>query len=135
MKREEKLTSEREKIGEKKLTRGVTKLTGEEQKKLDKRGAKKIGQARGKKIGQASIIDVCRKVARERNARTVLRFAPKTSHQSNGFVEAVRGLLLCAAWFDLRVETGDVVCAFMQADSPCEMFARHPKKTRTRWMD
>ena len=28
-------------------------------------------------------IDVCRKVARERNARTVLRFAPKTSHQSN----------------------------------------------------
>ena len=38
-----------------------------------------------------SIIDVCRKVARERNARTVLRFAPKTSHQSNGFVEAVHG--------------------------------------------
>ena len=37
------------------------------------------------------IIDVCRKVARERNARTVLRFAPKTSHQSNGFVEAVHG--------------------------------------------
>ena len=27
---------------------------------------------------------MCRKVARERNARTVLRFAPKTSHQSNG---------------------------------------------------
>ena len=38
-----------------------------------------------------SIIDLCRKVARERNARTVLRFAPKTSHQSNGFVEAVHG--------------------------------------------
>ena len=36
-------------------------------------------------------IDVCRKVARERNTRTVLRFAPKTSHQSNGFVEAVHG--------------------------------------------
>ena len=34
---------------------------------------------------------MCRKVARERNARTVLRFAPKTSHQSNGFVEAVHG--------------------------------------------
>ena len=32
-----------------------------------------------------------RKVARDRNARTVLRFAPKTSHQSNGFVEAVHG--------------------------------------------
>ena len=29
---------------------------------------------------EMSIIDVCRKVARERNARTVLRFAPKTSH-------------------------------------------------------
>ena len=40
---------------------------------------------------EMSIIDVCRKVARERNARTVLRFAPKTSHQSNGFVEAVHG--------------------------------------------
>ena len=38
-----------------------------------------------------SIIDVCRKVARERNARTVSRFAPKTSHQSNGFVEALHG--------------------------------------------
>ena len=40
---------------------------------------------------ETSIIDVCRKVARERNARTVLRFAPKTSHHSNGFVEAVHG--------------------------------------------
>ena len=38
-----------------------------------------------------SMIDVCRKVARERHARAVLRFAPKTSHQSNGFVEAVHG--------------------------------------------
>ena len=37
------------------------------------------------------IIDVCRNVARERNARTVLRFAPRTSHHSNGFVEAVHG--------------------------------------------
>ena len=33
-------------------------------------------------------IDVCRNVARERKPRTVLRFAPKTSHQ---FVEAVHG--------------------------------------------
>ena len=41
---------------------------------------------------EMSIIDVCRKVARERNARTVLRFAPKTNHQSNGFVEAIHGL-------------------------------------------
>ena len=40
---------------------------------------------------EMSIIDVCRKVARERNARTVSRFAPKTSHQSNGFVETVHG--------------------------------------------
>ena len=40
---------------------------------------------------EMSIIDVCIKAARERNARTVLRFAPKTSHQSNGFVEAVHG--------------------------------------------
>ena len=29
---------------------------------------------------------------------------------------SVRGQLLYAAWFDLRVETGDLVCAFMQAD-------------------
>ena len=40
---------------------------------------------------EMGIIDVCRKVARERNARTVLRFASKTSHQSNGFVEAAHG--------------------------------------------
>ena len=32
-----------------------------------------------------------RRVARERNARKVLRFAAKTSHQSNGFVEAEHG--------------------------------------------
>ena len=48
---------------------------------------------------EMSIIDVCRKVARERNARTVLRFSPKTSHQSNGFVEAghghIQGLARC----------------------------------------
>ena len=48
-------------------------------------------------------------------------FAPTPSPLS------VRGLLLYAAWFDLRVETGDLVCAFMQADSSCEMFARLPK--------
>ena len=30
---------------------------------------------------EMSIIDACRKVTRERNARTVLRLAPKTSHQ------------------------------------------------------
>ena len=48
---------------------------------------------------------------------------------------SVRGLLLYAIWFDLRVETGGLVCAFMQADSSCEMLARSPKRTRTRWMD
>ena len=48
-------------------------------------------------------------------------FAPTPSPLS------VRGLLLYAAWFDLPVETGDLVCAFMQADSSCEMFAQPPK--------
>ena len=55
---------------------------------------------------EMSIIDVCRKVARERNARTVLGLAPKTSHQSNGFVEAVhghiQGLTRC---YQTRIET------------------------------
>ena len=32
---------------------------------------------------------------------------------------SVRGLLLHAAWYDLRVETGDLVCTFIQADSFC----------------
>ena len=49
-------------------------------------------------------------------------FAPTSSPLS------VRGPLLYAAWFDLRVETGDLVWAFMQADSSCEMFARPPKR-------
>ena len=48
-------------------------------------------------------------------------FAPTPSPLS------VRELLLYAAWFDLRVEIGDLVCAFIQADSSCEMFARPPK--------
>ena len=48
---------------------------------------------------------------------------------------SVRGLFLHAAWFDLRVETGDSVCAFMQADSCCEMFARLPKgQERDGWI-
>ena len=48
---------------------------------------------------------------------------------------SVRGLLLYAAWFDLRVETGDIVCASMQADSSCEMFARPPKgQERDGWI-
>ena len=48
---------------------------------------------------------------------------------------SVRGQLLYAAWFDLRVETGDLVCAFMQADSYCEMLARHPKgQEREGWI-
>ena len=56
-------------------------------------------------------------------------FAPTPSPLS------VRGLLLYAAWFDLRVETGDLVCAFMQADSSCEMFARPPKgQERESWI-
>ena len=56
-------------------------------------------------------------------------FAPAPSPLS------VRGLLLYAAWFDLRVETGDLVCAFMQADSSCEKFARHPKgQERDGWI-
>ena len=48
---------------------------------------------------------------------------------------SVRGLLLCGAWFDLRVETRDLVCVFMQADSSCEMFARPPKaQERDGWI-
>ena len=48
---------------------------------------------------------------------------------------SVRGLLPYAAWFDLRVETGDLVCAFMQADSSCEMFARPSKgQERDGWI-
>ena len=55
---------------------------------------------------EMSIIDVCRKVARERNARTVLRFAPKTSHQSNGFIEAVHGQIQgLARCFQTQIET------------------------------
>ena len=40
---------------------------------------------------EMSIRDVCRKVAREREARTLLRFEATTNHQSHGFVEAVNG--------------------------------------------
>ena len=55
---------------------------------------------------EMSIIDVCRKVARERNARTVLRFAPETSHQRNGFVEAVHGHIQgLARCYQTQIET------------------------------
>ena len=59
---------------------------------------------------EASIIDVCRKVARERNARTILRFAPKTSHQSNGFVEAVHGhIQRLARCHQTQIETNSAI--------------------------
>ena len=35
--------------------------------------------------------------------------------------------MLYAAWFDLRVEIGGFVCAFMQADTSSETYARPPK--------
>ena len=55
---------------------------------------------------EMSIIDVCRKVPRERNARTALRFAPKTSHQINGFVEAVHGHIHgLARCYQTQIET------------------------------
>ena len=56
-------------------------------------------------------------------------FAPTPSPIS------VRGLMLDAARYDLRVETGGVVCASMQADSSCEMSARPPKgQAREGWI-
>ena len=52
------------------------------------------------------IIVLCRKVARERKARTVLRLAPKTSPQSNGFVEAVHGHIQgLARCYQTQIET------------------------------
>ena len=55
---------------------------------------------------ETSMIDVCRKVARERKSRTVLRFATKTSHQSNGFVEAVHGhIQALARCYQTQIET------------------------------
>ena len=68
--------------------------------------------------GERSEIAMCTEGFRDKGEDDV--FAPTPSPVS------VR-LLLYAAWFDLRVETGDLVCAFMQADSSCEMFARPPK--------
>ena len=45
-------------------------------------------------------------MARERNARTVLPFAPKTSHQNNGFVEAVHGHIQgLARCYQTQIET------------------------------
>ena len=74
---------------------------------------------------EMSIIDVCRKVARERNARTVLRFAPKTSHQSNGFVEAVHGHIQgLARCYQTQIETNTGIQ--LSAISPAIPFAiRH----------
>ena len=74
---------------------------------------------------EVSIIDVCRKVARERNARTVLRFARKTSHQSNGFVDAVHGHIQgLARCYQTQTETNTGIQ--LSATSPAIPFAiRH----------
>ena len=71
---------------------------------------------------EMSIIDVCRKIARERNARTVLRFAPKTSHQNNGFVEAVHGHIQgLARCYQTQIETNTGIQ--LSAISPAIPFA------------
>ena len=71
---------------------------------------------------EMSIIDVCRKVARERNARTVLRFAPKTIHQSNGLVEAVHGHIQgLARCYQTQIETNTGIQ--LSAISPAIPFA------------
>ena len=55
---------------------------------------------------EMSVIDVCRRVAHERNARTVLRSAPKTNDQSNLFVEAVQGHIQgFARCYQTQIET------------------------------
>ena len=91
---------------------------------------------------EMSIIDVCRKVARERSARTVLRFAPKTSHQSNGFVEAVHGHMQgLARCYQTQIETNTgvqlsaispaipflqfVTLDLLSQDSQCDPTAEH----------
>ena len=57
-------------------------------------------------VKEMSIINVCRKLAREREARTVLQFAPKTSHESNGLVEAVHGHIQgLARRYQTQIET------------------------------
>ena len=74
---------------------------------------------------EMSIIDVCGKVACERNARTVLRFAPKTSHQSNGFVEAVHGHIQgLARCYQTQIETNTGVqfSANFTSCSICDSF-------------
>ena len=73
---------------------------------------------------EMSIIDVCRKVARERNARTVLGFAPKTSHQSNGFVEAlhrhIQGFARC---YQTHVNTNSIaMCETLPNNADCDCF-------------
>ena len=71
---------------------------------------------------EMSIIDVCRKVAHERTARTVLRFTPKTSHQSNAFVEAVHGHIQgLARCYQTQIETNTGVQ--LSAISPAIPFA------------
>ena len=71
---------------------------------------------------EMSIIDVCRKLARERKARTVLRFAPKTSHQSNGFVEAVHGHIQgLARCYQTQIETN--TSTQLSTSSPAIPFA------------
>ena len=72
---------------------------------------------------EMSTIDVCRKVARERSARTVLRFALRTSHQSNGFVEAVHGHIqgLARCYQTQKIETNTGIQ--LSAISPALPFA------------
>ena len=71
---------------------------------------------------EMSSIGVCRKIARERNARTALKFATKTSHPSNGFVEAVHGLIQgLARCYQTLVETNTGIQ--LSAISPAIPFA------------
>ena len=59
-----------------------------------------------KRDEERSIPDVCRNFARERDGRTVQHFVPKTSRQSNGFVEAVHGHIQgLARCYETQIDT------------------------------
>ena len=55
---------------------------------------------------EMSVVGVCRNIARKKKARTLPRFAPKTSHQRNGFVEAAHGhIQRLARCYQTQIET------------------------------
>ena len=112
---------------------------GDEREKADERSAAVLLDQEDKrsprKIDSAHWLGTTKKGSEVRSRCVLKNFATTVRNDVFSSTRSPLSVLLYAAWYDLRIETGDLVCAFIQADSSSETYARPPKwQKREGWI-